>query len=249
VASRRLKLLAVLVAVAVAVVGVAVALGSGGRRDGTGSPPPSATSDGAAPLAGAAEVDARFRGIPQQGATLGRPTAPVTLVEFADLKCPVCRAYTRSVLPTLVRRYVRGGRLKIELRLQTFVGDQTAPGDSARAARAALAAGTQGRLWQFADLFYLNQRDEAQAYVTDAFLRHLGSAIPGLDVARMMRGRADPSVADELRRASRDFDAAGFQGTPSFRVGRTGGALTPLNLDPTDQTGFTAAIDRALTGG
>ena len=54
-----------------------------------------------------------FAGIEQQGAALGSPNAPVTLVEYADLQCPFCAQWARDTLPTLVEDYVKGGKLRI----------------------------------------------------------------------------------------------------------------------------------------
>src|SRR3954451_11318426 len=96
-----------------------------------------------------------FSGIPQQGIVLGSPTAPVTMTEFADLQCPVCREYTAAVLPSLVRKYVSTGKVKMVFRDLAFLGD-----DSIKAGRAAAAAGAQNRLWQFIDVFYGEQGDE-----------------------------------------------------------------------------------------
>src|SRR5204863_7739648 len=107
-----------------------------------------------------------FGGIPQQGIVLGNPKAPVTMTEFADLQCPVCRDYTAAVLPTLVRDYVRTGKVKMVFQDLAFLGD-----DSVTAGRAAAAAGAQNRLWQFADAFYGDQGDENSGYVTDSFVR------------------------------------------------------------------------------
>src|SRR4051794_28676306 len=76
---RRLWLLGAVAAAAAAVVAIAIAVSSGGSSAHTLKP-------GQAP-AGAAEVAARFRGIPEHGLALGSPKAPVTLVEYADLKC------------------------------------------------------------------------------------------------------------------------------------------------------------------
>jgi protein-disulfide isomerase len=106
------------------------------------------------------------------------------MVEFVDLQCPFCAQYTRDVLPTLINRYVRPGKLSIELRPLTFIGD-----DSRVAGQAAAAAAQRNRLWQFADLFYLNQGPENSGYVTADFLRSLArgaglSPQPLLDAAQ-----------------------------------------------------------------
>src|SRR5436190_9410660 len=128
-----------------------------------------------------------FSGIPQQGIVLGRPSAPVTMTEFADLQCPVCREYTARVLPALVRDYVRAGKVKMVFRDVAFLGD-----DSVTAGRAAAAAGAQRKLWQFVDAFYAEQGDENSGYVTDDFVRSIAEKVPGLDVERLMRDRGAP---------------------------------------------------------
>src|SRR3954467_1979575 len=132
---RRLWLLGGVAVLAIAIVAVAIAVSSGGG---------SSHKLGAGQSAqGGAEVAARFKGIPQRGLELGNPKAPVTMVEVADLKCPIWHSYMRSAFPTLVDRYVRTGKVKMVMQLQTFVGESAAPGDSQRAARMALAAGRQ----------------------------------------------------------------------------------------------------------
>src|SRR5437763_2329441 len=161
---RRLWQLGAAVATAAAVVIIAIVVSSAGK-DKVASP-------------------AIFKGIPQQSVVLGRPSAPVTLTEFADLQCPFCREYTAKVLPTLVRDYVRTGKVKMVFRDLAFLGD-----DSAKAGRAAAAAGAQSKLWQFIDAFYADQGDENSGYVTDSFVRGIAQKAPGLDVARLMRDR------------------------------------------------------------
>src|SRR4051812_39248641 len=49
-------------------------------------------------LPGAADVQRLFKGIPQDGNTLGSPTAAVTMVEYVDLQCPYCREFETVVL-------------------------------------------------------------------------------------------------------------------------------------------------------
>lgn len=234
---RRLWQLGAVAAVAVVVVVIAVALSSGGSSTPSSSGPP----------VGAAQVNAQFAGIPQNGLTLGNPQAPVTLVEFADLKCPICREYSLAVLPTLIDRYVRPGKVQMVFRNMAFVGEQQNPGDSQAAARMAAAVGMQNQLWPFAELFYLNQQDESTRYVTDSFVSRLASAIPGVNVQQALAQRSTPQVGLQLADANNLFNQSGFQGTPSFLLGKTGQQLQPLTPTALDPSQFNGPIDKLLT--
>jgi len=100
-----------------------VAISLGGSRDGSAAAPAPAGSS----LHGLRETTSLLRGIPQQGTVLGQADAPVTIAEYADLQCPFCSAWARDVFPSIVRRYVRSGRAKIEFRGLTFVGPDSEP--------------------------------------------------------------------------------------------------------------------------
>jgi protein-disulfide isomerase len=217
-----------------AVVVVVIALATGG---GSGKPAKKAGEV----VPGQKETAALFAGIPQSGNVLGEPRAPVTFVEFADLQCPFCREYTQSSLATLVNRYVRTGKVKMIFRDVSFIGT-----DSARAAQMAGAASLQNRLWQFVDLFYANQGEENSGYVTDDFLRKIGSGVSGLNVTRAMNDRGLPDVQRAMNEAQTDWQANGFSGTPSFLIGSTGGKLTALDVKTLGPSGFESAIDKAL---
>lgn len=190
---------------------------------------------------GQQEAAALFAGIPQDGITLGDPRAPVTFVEFADLQCPFCRDYTVQTLPGLVREYVRTGRVKMIFRNVAFIGD-----DSARAGQMAAAAGLQDKMWEFIDVFYLNQGQENSGYVTDEFLRRIGSGVRGLDVDRAMSDRGLPEVQRQLNEAQTEWQTSGFTGTPSFLVGPTGGRLEAVEINSFDPGQFAGPIERAL---
>jgi len=219
-----------LAAVIVAVIAIATGGGNGKPKLKAGEVVP-----------GQKETAALFAGIPQNGIVLGNPRAPVTMVEFADLQCPYCREYTTSSLATLVNNYVRPGKVKMIFRNVSFLGT-----DSARAAQMAGAASLQNRLWPFIDLFYTNQQEENTGYVTDDFLRRIGSGVTGLDVTRAMNDRGLPQVQRMMDEAQTQWTNDGFSGTPSFLLGPTGGRLDALNVTALGPAQFTTAIDRAL---
>lgn len=190
-------------------------------------------------LAGAGITRALLEGIPQQGNELGRPTAPVTLVEYADLQCPYCARFAVQDLPLLVREYVRGGRVRIVFRGLAFVGP-----DSETALRTVLAAGDQGRLWQVTELLYHNQGPENSGWVTEDLLRRVGESVPGLSVGRMLNGRYGTSVEEARSAAVAAAQRDGVTGTPFFSVGRTGDDMQPLASN--DPRAIRGAIDALL---
>jgi protein-disulfide isomerase len=184
-------------------------------------------------------VSSEFAGIPQNGTMLGDPRAPATLVEFADLQCPFCAQYALGALPGVIRDWVRPGKLRLDLRLVSIIGP-----DSGKAARLAGAAALQDRLWQLAELFYLNQGTENSGYVTSAFLRAIATATPGLDVERALAARNSAAVTSQLERAPRSAGRLGVSSTPSFFLVRPGKA--PVQLHPSALT--TNAISSAIEG-
>lgn len=232
--TRRQRLLAITLGAAAALVIAMVFVSQAEHRVETA--PASAGR-----LAGASATAALYSGIPQSGVTLGSPRAPVTLVEFGDLQCPVCRAYAEGVLPTLVRDYVRAGKLRLIFRNISILGP-----DSVTAARMAAAAGEQNRLWQYIALFYANQGQENSGYVTDAFLRRIAGGVPGLDVPRALAARSGAGVQRRLSQAEGQAAQLGVNATPTFLLGRTRGTLAAFAPGDLAPAPFTAAIDRLL---
>lgn len=190
----------------------------------------------------AADVSRAFAGVPQAGAALGRPDAPVTLVEYADLQCPYCAEWAARTLPTLVGDYVRTGKLRIVFRGLAFIGP-----DSEKALGAAVAAGRHGRLWDVVDGLYRRQGAENTGWVSDEVLREV-AAEAGLDGARLRDESWAQWVAAERGRSDRAAQAAGVTGTPSFQLGRTGSRLELVQLSSLGPDGLVPAIDALLAG-
>src|SRR5947207_10447810 len=100
------------VAVIAIVIVLAVVLGSGG---GSGIPkdvPAIGSPTSAVALPNSDVVEQLFKGIPQKGAVLGKPSAPVTMVEYIDVQCPVCQLFETEVFPDIVKTYLRTGTVK-----------------------------------------------------------------------------------------------------------------------------------------
>jgi len=226
--SRLLQLAAGAAFLALAVVLVLIVVSSSNSGDG-----------GDTKLEGGAAVRKLVEGIPQHGMLLGDPKAPVALIEFGDLQCPVCAAYSEEILPEIMETRVREGEVKIDFRNFTIIGEE-----SVTAGAAALAAGAQGRGWSFVELFYRNQGGENSGYAgDDAFLEAVARGAGVKDLAEWNTDREEmiPAVEESSQEAQR----LGFDGTPTFAVrGRETNGIELLGTP--DSTGdLEAAIDEA----
>jgi protein-disulfide isomerase len=241
-AARRKRLIqlgSVAGVVVVIVVVILAATGGGGSNGGIqtsteGKPPPAV-----------AEVTALLQGIPQNGNTLGNPKASVTMEYFADLECPICKDFTLGALPHLIEKYVRKGQMRIDFRsLETATRE---PETFKTQQVAALAAGKQQKLWYYIELFYHEQGQEGSEYVTEQYLQGLAQQVPALNLASWSAARNEPQFTNEVAADAQAASNAGFTGTPSFLVGKTGGQLQKLEYSSVSEpSSFEAAIDKLL---
>lgn len=191
-------------------------------------------------LQGAGEIDALVAGAPQTGMTLGKPSAKVELIEYGDLQCPACKAYAEEILPPVIENKVDSGEAKITFHNFTIIGPQSAP-----AGAAALAAGEQGRGWNFIELFYRNQGIENSGYADDEFLKAVAEGAGVKDVAKWETARKGAQVTGEVRKSTEEAQRLGFESTPSFAI--KGPKTNGLKLlgNPGSSEEIEAAIDDA----
>jgi protein-disulfide isomerase len=235
---RRLMTLGGVLAAAVVVVVVAILVSGGGGDNASDRPQAAQTSSGAIP--GQKESAEMLAGIPQKGIYLGKADAPVRLVEFADLQCPICREYTLQSLPQLVQDYVRTGKVRMEFRNLSFLGP-----DSITAGRAAAAAAQQNKLWNFADVLYYNQGEENSGYVTPEFIDRINKAA-GVDSAEADAFAKSDASQEPLGAANTMANQLGVNATPTILVGKRGGELKAVDADATDVAAYKSAIDGVL---
>jgi protein-disulfide isomerase len=186
-------------------------------------------------IEGAAEVSSSLAGIPQRAMVLGDPKAPVELVEFGDLQCPVCKGFAEEILPPIIENQVKNGEAKIDFRNFTIIGPQ-----SVDAGAAALAAGAQGRGWNFVELFYKNQGAENSGYADDAFLEAVAEAAGVKDLEKWNEDRE--LMRAEVEETSQEAQQLNFTGTPSFAIEGPG----TKGLEAIGTPGTTGAFEEAI---
>jgi len=159
-------------------------------------------------------VNRLLAGIPQQGATLGSPKAPITLWIYADLECPTVKRFASAFLPSIIRNWVRSGTVKLEYRsLRTDTYDEQIFFEQEAAA---LAAGSQSKMWNYALTFINEQAETHTNYATDGFLADITSQVPGLSRTRWQRDREEPSLSRKVAHELHFASAKRLRSTPSF---------------------------------
>ncbi|CAL9485346.1 DsbA family protein [Streptomyces sp. NPDC095602] len=201
------------------------------------APASAAPSDPAAAAPGGqeglyAEAEKLARRDAKDALAAGRADAPVVLIEYADFQCGYCGKFARDTEPALMEKYVEAGVLRIEWRNFPIFGEE-----SERVARAAWAAGQQGRFWEFHRAAYAEDAKE-KGFGKDR-LTVLAREAGVKDIARFARDLDGAAARQAVKRDQDEGFALGVASTPSFLVnGRPLSGAQPLET-------FTAAIDEA----
>ncbi len=235
--AQKKKRLAIILGALAAVAVVAIVLIAT-----TGGSDTAAKPDKSGKLPGSADVAAMLNGVPQSGITLGDPKAKVTVVEFIDPQCPICKEFANNVFPTIVQDYVRPGKIQYQVQTLSFLGP-----DSIKGAKFLQAAGFQNKMFNATELLYRNQGQENSGYMTDEFLKSIGNSIPGFDTAKAMTDMGTAKAQEGLATANTFAQKYAVNGTPTLLVGKTGGTLAKIDAtDPTAVDQFKSGIDAAL---
>lgn len=235
--ARRTRLTQLGVVVAVVVVVIVVVLIATGGKSKSGL-----AKSKAEVTATSTQVGTLLNGIPQSANVLGSPTAPVTLEYFGDLECPICKEFTLGSLPSVIPKFVRSGKLRIEYRsLETATRE---PEVFKTQQVAALAAGKQNKAWYYIETFYHEQGEEDSGYVTESYLQGIAKQVPGLNLAQWTSERNDQELTKQVTADEEAAKSQGFTGTPSFLIGRSGGAMSKLEFS--GNPGEPAFVDEAV---
>ena len=221
--TRRTRMLAGVLIAAVAVIAVAIAISSSGGGTKTIAP----TS--AAGKQTASNVSTLLSGIPQSGQTLGSPSAKVTVTEFGDLECPICRDFALGTENQLIANDVKSGKVKLVYRsLCTATCNGPDPGIFPTQQAAAYAAGVQNKAWNYILLFYHEQGQENTAYVTPSYLNSIAQQIPGFNYSAWQAQRNNPTVTGQVTSDLQAAQGKGFNATPTLVVSGPKGQAQPI---------------------
>ncbi len=182
-----------------------------------------------APAPARPQVDpAKVYNIPLASSPARGPSdAKVTVVEFADYQCPFC-GQAEGLVKEVLETYPKDVRLVYKQFPLPSIHPQ-----AMAAAKAALAAGRQGKFWEMHDLLFQNQRDLSPEKLTE-----LAESLH-LDVMQFQKDLESPEVLAQISREQQEGKSVDVIGTPTIFV--NGRRLMNRSLD-----GFRQMIDGSL---
>lgn len=136
----------------------------------------------------------------------GAASASVTIVEWADFECPFC-GLAVPFLDQMAEKYP--GQVKMVFKNYPLSSHE----HSDKAARAAVAAGKQGKFWEFEHLLFAGQKEGLDETNLLKMARSLN-----LDIKAFDKDRASEAVADSVANDRKQADALGLKGTPMIYI-------------------------------
>lgn len=169
---------------------------------GAGAKPPPAR-----PPRPAEDTTTVFRVPVDDSPVLGQASAPITIVEFSDYQCPFC-SRGHATVEEVRKQY--GDKVRVVMKQNPL--DNIHP-QARGAAKAAMAAGLQGKYWQLHDKMFENQRQGLDEGSLERYANEVG-----LNIARWKQDMKDPKWEQVIARDQALATQLQASSTPQFFI-------------------------------
>ncbi len=144
---------------------------------------------------------------------LGSKNAKVSIIEFADFRCPFCERFFKDSETQIIKNYVETGKANFVFKHYAFLGQQ-----STWAGEAAECANEQGKFWEFHNWLYKNQAAESNlAYYSKANLIKYAGKV-SLNLNQFSSCLNSDKYADKISSDLTEGQNAGVNGTPTIFI-------------------------------
>lgn len=165
--------------------------------------------------------------------TIGEGTTGVTLTEWGDLQCPACAQY-HPIVKMVLAEY--GDEITFQFRHFPL---QAIHQNALIAARAAEAAGFQGKFFEMHDLMYQQQTTWAQSPNPMQTFEDFANQLD-LDIDKFLEDTRSDQVNRIVQADLAEANQKDFSSTPTFEI--SGEKIE----NPRDVEGFKKLIDEAI---
>jgi len=160
-----------------------------------------------------------------QGYLLGKPDAPVQVIEFADFECPACGQFATLAEPDIRKRFIEPGTISYRFY------DYPLPmhKNTWAASNAAACADEQGKFWEMHDQLF-NAQDQWNGQATSrpkSKFQEYAKAL-GLDVGKWEACYDAKKYQPRIKANQQMAEKRGASQTPTFVIGNkmVGGAIS-----------------------
>lgn len=164
---------------------------------------------------------------------VGNTKSKVTLIEYGDFQCPACKSYY-----PIVKQIKEEYSDRIAFQFKHFPLVQIHP-NAFVSARAAEAAGKQGKFFEMHDVLYENQDSWAQSTSPNSIFESYAQQL-GLNLDQFKKDMVSEEIATIINADVKSAQAIGGNSTPTFAINNKK-IENPKTLDE-----FKKVIDEAL---
>jgi protein-disulfide isomerase len=166
---------------------------------------------------------------------MGSENAAVTITEYSDFQCPLCRRFYTDSYSTILDNYVKNGKVKYVFKHFPLNIHPQAP-DAALAAECAL---DQNKFWEMHDLLFQNQDQWSGQSNHNDYFKKLAADLK-LDTGKFSQCLDNKKFQDNVDKDYNEGLTKNVRGTPTFYINNE------LIVGAQDTKVFTDTLDRLL---
>ena len=148
---------------------------------------------------------------------LGNEDADITLIEFADYRCPFCHKFHEETFDKVLTNIIDTGKAKFLFK-DFVVNDRGEYKGSMQAAVASHCAAEQGKYWEYLKEVFKNFKPEPQHWVTLDSLVQFANNIQIQDIGKFKSCVESNKYQNQIQESGSLAKQLGITGTPSFVV-------------------------------
>lgn len=181
-------------------------------------------------------VSGLYDNLPLEDEIMGNPNAPVTLLEYASMTCPHCKAFHEKIMPAITEKYIDSGKVRYIVRPFPFNGDRLG-----EAAFMLAKCAPNNNFYPMLDALFSTQQSWTSGDNPASELKRI-SRLAGLSEAEYQACLSDRNLYSKIIEA-RDVAVRkfGVQATPTIFIDNA------RYTQPRSVRNLSAALDAALS--